>query len=82
MLAGLMKMRPVSFEYNAEMNAPGKQLGLIAEDLALVDPGLVAYDDQGQPSSIRFLGPLHAYEIAAIQELATRVNALEQRSKP
>lgn len=80
-LEAVLRMRPDSFFYNADQHVPGQQLGLIAEDLAAIDPRLVGYDDGGLPNSIRFLGPLHAYEIGAIQELNARVDALERRIK-
>ena len=69
LLDGVLRMKPVSFYYNADQHTDGQQLGLIAEDLAAIDPRLVAYDDKGQPNAIRFLGPMFSYVIGAIKEL-------------
>jgi hypothetical protein len=69
LLDGVLRMKPVSFYYNADQHTNGQQLGLIAEDLAAIDPRLVAYDDKGRPNAIRFLGPMFSYVIGAIKEL-------------
>lgn len=69
LLAGVMQMRPDSFEYNADQNTPGQQLGLMAEELEAIDPRLVGYDQEGKPNSIRFLGPMTVYMIGAVKEL-------------
>ncbi len=52
----LMKLRPVTFLYKPEY-ANGErtlQYGLIAEEVAKVYPELVAYDNDGQPYSVRY----------------------------
>lgn len=52
----LMKLRPVTFLYKPEY-ANGErtlQYGLIAEEVAKVYPQLVAYDNDGQPYSVRY----------------------------
>ncbi len=52
----LMKLRPVTFLYKPEY-ADGErtlQYGLIAEEVAKVYPELVAYDNDGQPYSVRY----------------------------
>lgn len=67
-LGAVMAMRPKSFFYNKEMHSPGQQVGLIAEDLAAIDPRLVSFDQEGKPNAIRFLGPMNAYLVGAIQE--------------
>jgi hypothetical protein len=53
---GLMKLRPVTFRYKAEYDRGPRllQYGLIAEEVAKVYPELVAYDDDGQPYSVRY----------------------------
>jgi len=54
--AALMKLRPVTFLYKPEY-ANGQralQYGLIAEEVAKVYPELVAYDNDGQPYSVRY----------------------------
>ena len=54
--SSLMKLRPVTFLYKSEY-AKGErtlQYGLIAEEVANVYPELVAYDNDGQPYSVRY----------------------------
>src|SRR5271167_3899567 len=53
---GLMKLRPVTFLYKPEYDKGERtlQYGLIAEEVAKVYPELVAYDNDGQPYSVRY----------------------------
>ncbi len=52
----LMKLRPVSFLYKPEYANGDRtlQYGLIAEEVAKVYPELVAYDNDGQPYTVRY----------------------------
>jgi hypothetical protein len=52
----LMKLRPVTFFYKPEYDKGERtlQYGLIAEEVAKVYPELVAYDNDGQPYSVRY----------------------------
>ncbi len=52
----LMKLRPVTFLYKSEYDKGERtlQYGLIAEEVAKVYPELVAYDNVGQPYSVRY----------------------------
>lgn len=52
----LMKLRPVTFLYKPEYAGGERNLqyGLIAEEVAKVYPELVAYDNDGQPYSVRY----------------------------
>jgi trimeric autotransporter adhesin len=52
----LMKLRPVTFRYKPEYSKGDRtlQYGLIAEEVAKVYPELVAYDNDGQPYSVRY----------------------------
>jgi trimeric autotransporter adhesin len=54
--AGLMKLRPVTFYYKQEYaNGPRLiQYGLIAEEVAEVYPGLVQYDEKGEPNTVYY----------------------------
>lgn len=48
-------LKPVSFRYKEEFDPNGiPQFGLIAEDVAKVDPDLVVRDDQGKISTVRY----------------------------
>ena len=52
----LMKLRPVTFLYKPEYDKGERSLqyGLIAEEVAKVYPELVAYDNDGQPYTVRY----------------------------
>ena len=52
----LMRLRPVTFRYKQEhVGGEGAdEYGLIAEEVAEVAPELVAYDDEGEPYSVRY----------------------------
>lgn len=52
----LMKLRPVTFFYKPEYDKGERtlQYGLIAEEVAKVYSELVAYDNDGQPYSVRY----------------------------
>jgi DNA repair exonuclease SbcCD ATPase subunit len=54
--SALMKLRPVTFVYKPEYQNGDRtlQYGLIAEEVAQVYPELVAYDNDGQPYSVRY----------------------------
>ena len=51
----LMKLRPVSFYYRPELDETQlRQYGLVAEEVAAVAPGLVAFDQEGTPQTVRY----------------------------
>lgn len=54
--SALMKLRPVTFLYKPGYSNGERtlQYGLIAEEVAKVYPELVAYDNDGQPYSVRY----------------------------
>jgi hypothetical protein len=85
----LLRLRPVTFRYKS--GDDGLQYGLIAEEVAEVDPSLVLFGPDGRPQTVRyhFLAPLLLNELqeqqrvidaqqAAIGELLRRVEALER----
>src|SRR4029077_18447628 len=49
----ILALKPVSFRYKVHKNAT-PQFGLIAEEVAEVDPDLVIYDHDGQPYTVRY----------------------------
>ena len=65
--SALMKLRPVSFFYKPEYTKGDRtlQYGLIAEEVAQVYPGLVAYDNDGKPYTVRYqyLAPMLLNEV-------------------
>jgi len=52
----LMKLRPVTFHYKAPYDDGQRvlQYGLIAEEVAAIEPGLVQLGDDGQPLTVRY----------------------------
>ena len=91
----LMRLRPVTFRYNEDLDPAGElQYGLIAEEVADVDPSLVLFDADGKPQTVRyqFLAPLLLNEVqqqrktieqqqALINELLQRVERLETQQR-
>ena len=52
---GLLALRPVTFHYKRELDKAGSpQFGLIAEEVAKVNPDLVTYDAKGELSTVRY----------------------------
>src|SRR4029434_2050969 len=48
-------LKPVTFRYKKELDPAGiPQFGLVAEEVEMVNPDLVARDDQGKPYSVRY----------------------------
>jgi trimeric autotransporter adhesin len=53
--ATLYRLKPVSFRYKKEIDRRGtQQLGLVAEEVAVVNPDLVIRDKEGKPYSVRY----------------------------
>jgi uncharacterized coiled-coil protein SlyX len=51
----IFALKPVSFRYNKQYDATQTiAFGLIAEEVAKVDPDLVGRNDKGQPESVRY----------------------------
>ena len=52
---GLLALRPVTFHHKRELDKAGiPQFGLIAEEVAKVNPDLVTYDAKGELSTVRY----------------------------
>ena len=49
----ILSLRPVTFHYKTDMTAT-LQFGLIAEEVAKVNPALVLPDKEGKPYSVRY----------------------------
>jgi hypothetical protein len=81
----LLQLRPVTFLYKPEYDDGSRalQYGLIAEEVAKLYPDMVGYDDDGQPSSVKYqsLAPMLLNEVqkqnAQIRSLENRLAALE-----
>lgn len=51
----IMSLHPVTFRYKKELDPKAiPQFGLVAEEVAKVDPDLVARDDEGKPYTVRY----------------------------
>src|SRR5204862_7797623 len=51
----ILLLQPVTFRYKKEFDPRGAaQFGLVAEEVAKVNPDLVARDDQGKPFTVRY----------------------------
>ena len=51
----ILALHPVSFHYKKELDSKGTpEFGLIAEDVAKVNPDLVTTDDYGKPFTVRY----------------------------
>ena len=51
----LYRLKPVTFHYKEEIDRGStQQLGLVAEEVALVNPNLVIRDKEGKPYSVRY----------------------------
>ncbi len=81
----LMRLRPVTFHYQPQYDDGQRilQYGLIAEEVAAVDPGLVEYGDDGKPLTVRYhfvnamlLGEVQQQH-ATIARQATEIGALQ-----
>ena len=55
MSAAILALQPVSFRYKQELDPEGMlQFGLVAEEVAKVNPDLVVPDQEGKPFSVRY----------------------------
>src|SRR5438445_382515 len=84
----LMKLRPVTFHYKTDRNRAGRtlQYGLVAEEVAVVAPGLVAHSADGKIETVyyQFLAPMLLNEYQrqqrTIRAQTARIAALEKQS--
>lgn len=77
-LLEVMRLHPVSYELKPEFNpfhVPGRQVGLIAEEVQKVDPRLIALDGEGQPRGVRYM-QLTAVLVKSIQQQQLEIYAL------
>ena len=51
----IIALKPVTFRYKKALDAKNlRQFGLVAEEVAKVDPDLVVFDEQGKPFAVRY----------------------------
>jgi trimeric autotransporter adhesin len=71
----LLKLRPVSFYYQPDLDETRlRQYGLVAEEVAEVAPGLVAYDEDGSPQAVRYHF-VNAMLLNEVQQQRRRIEA-------
>jgi hypothetical protein len=72
----LLELRPVVFRYKPEVQEGERPLeyGLIAEEVAEVFPGLVVYDDEGKPFTVKY----HLLSSMLLNELKKTADALQR----
>ena len=69
----------MTFEYNQDLHqAPGVHIGLLAEDVAKLDPRLVVTDEKGQVNKIN-LQDLVTVLVKAVQEQQAEIEILQKR---
>lgn len=74
----IRRLRPITYRSLAEADDKDRQyVGFVAEEVAEVDPRLVHYMD-GQPDGVQY-DRLSVYLVAVVQNLLTRIEALEAR---
>lgn len=72
----LMKLRPVSFRYKADPSG-SEQYGLIAEEVAKVDPNLVVSGPDGKPETVAY----HLLPAMLLNELQKQARADRRRDQ-
>jgi len=92
----ILSLHPVTFRYKSDLDPQGiPQFGLVAEEVAKVDPSLVVRDDKNQSYTVRYQAVdamlLNEFlkqhqtveeqktEIATLKEKAAKVELLEER---
>lgn len=78
----IMAMRPISYDLKPEFNPEhlGRQVGLIAEEVALVDDRLIAKDEKGDPRGVRYM-QMTAVLVKGMQEQQTMIKNLQRELK-
>jgi hypothetical protein len=75
----LMKLRPVTFRYKQaqEDGSHPLQYGLVAEEVAEVNPGLVQFDKDGQPQTVLY----HVLPALLLNEVQKEHQKIEDQQK-
>jgi len=77
--AALLSLKPVTFHYKKELDPDAiPQFGLVAEEVAKVDPDLVASDESGKPYTVRYEA-VNAMLLNEFLKEHQRVNQQEHR---
>lgn len=78
--SSVLKLRPVTFNYTygSHLESGQRQFGLIAEEVEQVMPGLVNYDNDGLPVTVRY-HEMPSILLNEIQKLEKRIAELEKK---
>jgi hypothetical protein len=71
----IYKLQPVEYIYKSDNTF---NIGLIADDVAKIDPNLAVFDSDGKPMNIKWMD-LQTYMLAEIQQLKKQVDFLMKR---
>jgi hypothetical protein len=76
----VLDMKPVSYKSKSEHdNSDYTYYGLIAEDLAELDPRLVTFDEEGKPDGVQY-DRVVPMLVGMIQDLNSRLTKLEEQN--
>jgi hypothetical protein len=75
-LSEIDRMRPVSFVYNGD-KTDALHFGMIAEEVAKIDPRLVANDNEGRPLQIKYLDAISLL-VQGMKEMQGEIDALKR----
>ena len=74
----ILSLKPVTFHYKHELDPAGApQFGLVAEEVAKVNPDLVARDEQGKPYTVRY----DAVNAMLLNEFLKEHSTVQQQQK-
>jgi hypothetical protein len=74
----LMKLRPVAFYYKPELDGTHtRQYGLVAEEVAQIAPGLVIFDKDGRPETVRY----HFVNAIVLNEVQKQRRLIEKQQR-
>jgi hypothetical protein len=71
----IYKLQPVEYIYKSDNTF---NIGLIADDVAKIDPNLAVFDNEGKPMNIKWMD-LQTYMLAEIQQLKKQIDFLMNR---
>ena len=74
----ILALKPVTFRYKKELDPENiPQFGLVAEEVAQIDPNLVVKDDQGNPYTVRY----EAVNAMLLNEFLKNHRRVQERQK-
>ncbi|MGD0949788.1 MAG: tail fiber domain-containing protein, partial [Candidatus Binatia bacterium] len=75
----VFQLRPVRFQYKRDFDPSGQErFGLVAEEVARVNPDLVVYDRDGKPLTVRY-DSVNAMLLNEVQKQARQIATLQKQ---